>query len=157
MLGAFVAPTIFDSIAEYPIALVATAALLPAPLKFFWRQRPLFVLGWAVLLAAAAVAANINLVGLLLGLAGAFAFMAAGASRGFAILLAGCLVVGSINEDGEVLARERTFYGVYKVLANNDGNHVMVSGTTIHGVQQFEPSVSLAPLAYYIPRDPSDK
>lgn len=154
MFGALAAPTIFDSIAEYPIALVATAALLPAPFKFFWRQRPLFAFGWAVLLAAAAVASNINLVGLLVGLAGAFAYMAAGAGRGFAILLAGCLVVGSINEDGEVLARERTFYGVYKVLANNDGNHVMVSGTTIHGVQQFEPSVSMAPLAYYIPEGP---
>ena len=62
--------------------------------------------------------------------------------------------MGASHTDGEVLARERTFYGVYKVLATDDGNHVMVSGTTVHGVQRFRPTPVSDPLAYYVPDGP---
>ncbi len=154
MLGAFAAPMIFNSIAEYPIALVATAALLPGVIEKPSRRNRVVLVVWAGLLAASLLSTSINLTGLLVGLAGLTAYLVAGRSPLFAFLLAGCLLVANASDDGEILARERTFYGVYKVLENDEGFHLMVSGTTVHGVQQFEPEISLSPVAYYIPEGP---
>jgi hypothetical protein len=68
--------------------------------------------------------------------------------------LAIALLVASGQGDGQVLARERTFYGVHQVI-DTEGKHVLVSGTTIHGAQRFVPSPSPKPLVYYVPEGPT--
>ncbi|HJQ94363.1 MAG TPA: hypothetical protein VJ935_01480, partial [Acidimicrobiia bacterium] len=80
MLGAFIAPTIFNSIVEYPLALVATAALLtgePIRRRAHWLASiGLFV----VLLFIASLSTDVTLVSSAVGAAGILAFHVAGRS-----------------------------------------------------------------------------
>jgi spermidine synthase len=154
MLAAFVAPVAFNSIAEYPIALVATALLLTGQIEPRKRAQLVLAMLFAALVLAAVALSGVNAVALAIGAAGAVAFLLAGRSAWFAPLLGVALLVAFGQTDGRILAQERTFYGVYRVLATDDGDHMMVSGTTIHGVQRFEPAPTLEPLAYYVEDGP---
>ena len=150
LLGAFLAPVAFDWIAEYPIAIVATLALLSGPVQ----RMPATVrvgLGivFAVSLGLVFTATAPALTALLLGLAGVTAYLAFPRSAWLALPVAAIFAVGSQQTGGELLAQERTFFGVYRVFANDAGEHVMVSGTTLHGAQVFSPTPNTAPLAYY--------
>ena len=56
---------------------------------------------------------------------------------------------------GEVLHRERTFFGVHQVTSQQNGDwHVLTHGTTTHGVQALRGKVRLLPTAYYHPAGP---
>ena len=57
----------------------------------------------------------------------------------FAGAAAGLLVGGGvIRTGGEVLHRERTFFGVHEVTSIQNGDwHVLTHGTTTHGLQAF--------------------
>lgn len=150
LLGAFVAPMVFDWIAEYPIAIVATLALLMGAN----RKQPLplrvgLALVFAVSLALVFTTSEAAMAVVLLGLAGVCAFGLFPRSAWLALPLAAIFAVGSHQIGGELLAQERTFFGVYRVFANDAGEHVMVSGTTLHGAQVFSPTPDTAPLAYY--------
>ena len=150
LLGAFVAPTVFDWIAEYPIAIVATLALLTGAS----RTPPLPMrIGLAVVFAVALVLVftsnDAAMAAVLLGLAGVCAYSIFPRSSLIAVPLAAIFVVGSQQTGGELLAQERTFFGVYRVFANDAGEHVMVSGTTLHGAQLFAPVPTSTPFAYY--------
>ncbi len=150
LLGAFVAPVVFDSIAEYPIAIVATACLLAGRPK----DRPRFLqIGLALIfvasLATALATTDATSTALLLGLAGIGAYALFPRSFWLAIPLAAILAIGGLHTDGDLLAQQRTFFGVYRVLATDNGNHLMVSGTTVHGAQPFHPTPELTPLTYY--------
>lgn len=155
LLGAFVAPMAFDWIAEYPIAIVATVALLAGPNRK--RPRPLRI-GLALVLVASLglvfTTSEATMAALLLGLAGVGAYGLFPRSSWLALPLAAIFAVGSLQSDGELLAQERTFFGVYRVFANEAGEHVMVSGTTVHGVQPFSPTPAMTPLAYYVSDGP---
>jgi spermidine synthase len=154
MLGAFVAPLAFNSIAEYPLALVATSLLLTGQLEPRKKVRLVLVPVFVVLLIASVGLGDVNAIALAIGAAGAVAYLLAGRSAWFALLLGVALLVAQGQSDARVLARERTFYGVYRVLATEEGDHMMVSGTTIHGVQRFKPAPTLEPLAYYVEDGP---
>jgi hypothetical protein len=155
MLAAFVAPVAFNSIAEYPIALVATALLLTGQIEPRKRAQLVLAILFAALVLAAVALSDVNSVALAVGAAGAVAFLLAGRSAWFAPLLGVALLVAFGQTDGRILAQERTFYGVYRVLATDEGNHVLVSGTTIHGAQKFLPRPSPKPLVYYVPEGPT--
>ena len=155
MLGAFVAPAVFNSIAEYPVSLVATALLLTGQLEPRKRFRLALMFLFLLLLITAMGLGDVNGIALAVGGAGAVAFLLAGRSAWFAPLLGVALLVASGQSDGQVLARERTFYGVYRVVTGDEGNHVLVSGTTIHGAQKFSPTPSTKPLVYYVPEGPT--
>ncbi|HJU80785.1 MAG TPA: hypothetical protein VJ796_03450 [Acidimicrobiia bacterium] len=155
MLAAFVAPVAFNSIAEYPLALVATALLLTGQFESRRRARLVLLTLFAVLLLAAVAFSDVNAAALAIGGAGAVAFLLAGRSAWFAPLLGLALLVAHGQSDGRVLARARTFYGVYRVVASDEGNHVLVSGTTIHGAQRFSPVPSTKPMVYYVPEGPT--
>ena len=56
---------------------------------------------------------------------------------------------------GDVLHRERTFFGVHEVTSQQNGDwHVLTHGTTTHGVQAFRGKVRALPTAYYHPSGP---
>jgi hypothetical protein len=59
-------------------------------------------------------------------------------------VLAVALLVG-----GAALLTERTFFGVYRVIAEGDQRHLLVHGTTVHGAQNVGARASDVPLTYY--------
>jgi spermidine synthase len=68
------------------------------------------------------------------------------------IVVTGALGAGQTSK---VLYTERTFFGINQVLASSDGRfHVMVHGTTMHGMQSQEPERAREPLTYYHPTGP---
>ena len=74
----------------------------------------------------------------------------------FAGAAAGLLVSAAVvRTGGEVLYRERTFFGVSEVTSQQNGAwHVLTHGTTTHGVQAFRGKVRMLPTAYYHPSGP---
>jgi len=74
----------------------------------------------------------------------------------FAGMVAGLLVAGGvIRTGGDVLHRERTFFGVHQVTSVQNGDyHELTHGTTTHGVQAFRGKGRLLPTAYYHPSGP---
>jgi hypothetical protein len=55
-----------------------------------------------------------------------------------------------VPDDEDVLARERNFFGVLKVVeTGNPPMHILYHGTTAHGGQSFAPDRMLEPLTYY--------
>jgi len=52
----------------------------------------------------------------------------------------------------ETLRQVRTYYGVTRVLEDDRGWHLLVSGTTVHGAQ--DPTRRRVPLTYYAPGGP---
>ena len=55
-----------------------------------------------------------------------------------------------LTADGHtVVARERSFFGVYTVKRDPAGYHVLVHGTTVHGAQSVDPAGWREPLTYY--------
>jgi hypothetical protein len=169
-LNAVVAPLAFPGLIEYPLALVAACLLRPAPpkkrpdlLEFFLRNpKPTrymdsvvpVLLGVAiavVLLLAREDDGGVPLevrsavVGLSLGLI-------VNTSRRpirFGLALGAVLIAAQAGATpGEkVLERDRSFFGIYRVVESDDGRlHELYDGTTLHGAQRV---ASTDPLTYY--------
>ena len=163
--NAILAPALFDSFVEYPLAIVLAALCLP-------RRAPRIAPGpharWLDLGLPLAIAAPVALIVLAVGSAGEEAAVAAkmgafGLAAGIAInfvrrplrfgLTMGAVVlaIALASSAGETeLYRERSFFGVYRVTASQDGDsHRLVHGTTTHGRQDLSPGRERTPLSYY--------
>jgi hypothetical protein len=164
---AFIAPAIFSSILEYPITIAAAILLRPQSVDGRWMWRGiaalLFVAGyWSVSTFDKSVntseltemtqrlfRASLALPALLLMFSRRTALLFAGTAGG---LLVGAAVV---RTGGEVIHRERTFFGVHQVTSiQNNAWHVLTHGTTTHGVQAVRGKVHDLPTAYYHPSGP---
>ena len=170
VFNAIVAPAVFDSLVEYPIALVLAALCLPARPP---RIPPGPYARWLDFALPLALGTMVALMVSLSELAEAdaqqygkmFAFgMAAGVAVNFirrplrfglsvgAIVLAVTLAAAP---DERELYRERSFFGVYRVTTAEDGDlHRLVHGTTTHGAQDFTPGRERTPISYYHSRGP---
>ena len=167
---AFAAPAAFSSILEYPLAIGAAILLRPQSVRadngnrspsarWAWRAAAVVLFGagyWCV--SALNERADPNLVLIRASLAiPALAFLL---TRKTALLFAGTaagLLVGTgvVRTGGEVLHRERTFYGVHEVTSQQNGDwHVLTHGTTTHGIQAFRGKLRMLPTAYYHPTGP---
>ncbi len=189
--AALVAPAVFSSILEYPLAIAAAILLRPQSVqadhmaesparRWAWRASAamLLVVGyWCVIafnestnlkqltpslgftrlqaligdaeITERVVRASFAIpVGLMLFTPRA-ALLFAGAAAG---LLVGGGVTGT---GGEVLHRERTFFGVHEVTSIRNGDwHVLTHGTTTHGLQAFHGKLQVLPTVYYHPSGP---
>ena len=169
MLVALVAPVVFTDVHEYPIALAAVAALLPAAHVRLRRGH----------YAAAAVALGVVVAGLAAVLGGAggddlspIAFGACTALIALAApallvlrarpaLLAGALAVVFLVPTGvarslgdDHIARERTFFGVYRVVESG-GLRAFHHGTTLHGAERHHADGTVdSRITYYGPGTP---
>jgi spermidine synthase len=169
---ALLAPVVFSSILEYPLAIAAAVFLRPQTLqadhsakspagRWAWRAiaAMLFVAGYwgisifneraGVELAQPLVRATFAIPAVLLLFTWRTALLFAGMAAG---LLVGA---GVVRTGGDVLHRERTFFGVHEVTSQQNGDwHVLTHGTTTHGVQAFRGKARALPTAYYHPSGP---
>ena len=163
--NALIAPVIFDTVTEYPLALVLAVAL--APLAAGQERRLIWGdLVWPVGLVLLSVAlllvtdthANrppVILVGFLTaGSLAIFAFRRRPLRLGLGI---GALLLSFMGllKDETVLAQERSFFGVSTVLSEEAGRfHVFRHGSTVHGAQSMEHPGRPQPISYYVEEGP---
>lgn len=178
VFNSLLAPVVFDSVLEYPIAVVSAclAAMLAAGLGgvkgAWWREVAI-----GILLAAAAVAVAIGLrtaiesqlvidgralrlVAFAPGLVLAFVVCRKRAVW-FSLVLIGLLAV-AWNEPlrgdeggGRTLFAARTFFGVHRVNEAPSGRfHTLTHGTTVHGLQFVTDDLRGLPTMYYHPTGP---
>lgn len=159
LANAVVAPLVFDARYEYPLAVAAVAAIMP-PIVTAWRPTG----RWLVAVFAAAGIALAS--GLVPGLqlprsVGCSALSVAVLSllivmrrweRGLAVaaILLGLFWFGQVKD--RVLHRERTFFGVLRVLDDTNGpSRLLIHGNITHGVQlvSADPERRRIPLSYY--------
>ncbi len=161
---AIIAPVVFNGVYEYPIALIAACALLPAMKSKLIDGKDLPILGGlvgllaiAILLTrsagpelAAAVTAGATILGVIV------AFGRKERPLGFALGLGAVLFAGHILVDQDrTLWRGRSFFGVYKVIETEDSQfRLFAHGTTNHGGQRTLADGSIEPVTYYTPESP---
>jgi hypothetical protein len=164
LLGALVAPVIFPSIAEYPIALALCCLLLLPARGATAPSARRWLLDAATAVALVALAGALSHVApldaedaqttLLLWVTLAAGVVAAffGDRVRFGLAVGALLAYGALIHDpgGDVIARERNFFGVKQVTADPDGQyHFLIAGGTVHGIQSIDPAKSDEPRAYY--------
>jgi hypothetical protein len=162
LFNAIVAPVIFKSVAEFPIALflltLALALLCVQPKRnsmdrfdFLWPA----ALGIGAMLIALwlrSATFKISVLVSFLVFAGPLLACFSFAKRplrfalGFgALLFASNLYYGPY---GRLLLTDRSFFGVYQV-SEVAGYRQLLHGSTVHGVQSLDPPRAQEPLAYY--------
>jgi spermidine synthase len=168
VFNALVAPAVFDRILEYPLALVLGCLALPlaaAGAVACPRRERLKDVAWPCALGLA-TAGLVWLIGQ--GPAGRVADVAVKLTVGGALAivyilfrhrparlalgLGALLMVGGLTAagDGRVLRRERSFFGVLKVIEDARGDYRrLVHGNTLHGQQSLDATRRDEPLSYY--------
>ena len=74
-----------------------------------------------------------------------------------ALGLAALLLAGSVyrGEEGQLLFAQRSFFGVSRVTRSPGGDyHMLMHGTTLHGMQALAPARRREPLTYYHAKGP---
>jgi hypothetical protein len=164
---ALIAPIVFTNVLEYPLVL-ALLPLLPARAPAAWQGRRRQVLDVLLPLGLGGLT-----VGLIVGLeraglgpaaigpaVGLMTLLGLTFSRRpvrFALGLAALLLAGSVyrGEEGQLLYAERSFFGVSRVTREPSGQyHMLMHGTTLHGMQALAPARRREPLTYFHPSGP---
>jgi hypothetical protein len=170
LFNALVAPVVFNTSLEYPIALVLACLLLPvaAGQARFIRADVVWALGIAAVGAVYCFAAqrvDREHLGSVMGDGGAMAvqmlpaliplglcFLTSSRPVRFGLTVAGLMTASIALEDpsGLVRHRARGFFGQMAVL-NDPTRHVnwLVHGTTLHGKQARDPAMRQEPLTYF--------
>jgi hypothetical protein len=161
LFNTLVAPVLFTSIIEYPLALIAVCLLRtggPGRSETA-RSRALdFAVPVVIGISTAALVLCAHRFGSSAKLS-VFPVAIAVFSQmkrplRFALAVAALLVAGwftpHANADGNVLYRERTFFGVYRAGIDTSGRyHQLFHGTTIHGMQALDPARENESLTYF--------
>lgn len=171
IFNALVAPLIFNSLMEYPIALVLAAFLRPAgddrgPATI--KSRVLDVLlpaSLGVILGATVWAAQKYYLYLyepaergafayVVGVAACIIFRGRPIRLGVALaaILGAGLFLTHLDDAGsmETMHRTRNFFGMLKVLRNHgQGEMQLVHGHILHGTQRIDPDVRDEPTSYF--------
>lgn len=164
MFNAIVAPALFDSIVEYPLAMVLSFAAIAIALRSKLTKADLLLpLGVvAVSIVCAFLVKSFAPFGdsVSVGRLFMFAFVAcllfAKDPTRTAIAFSLIFFVGLLlpRELGNIVYSERNFFGVKKVLRQGDDFHWLVHGHTVHGGQALRAERSREPLTYYHPAGP---
>jgi len=165
VFNALIAPLIFSSVLEYPIVLVLACVITPpvlAPEKA--ASRPPGVLDFALpalvgglTLAAIALVSHFGLASSQLAIMLSFGWPALilfSFSRRplrFGLGILAMLLAGQTFAvaGGKLLLEERSFFGVHRVLTTKGGKHLLMHGSTFHGLQWIDPAKHDEPLSYY--------
>ena len=168
VVNGVVAPLLFNRVWEYGFTLAAVPLLMlgvgSASTWLSRRYHPAFLMGAGLvvtltLMLLSVVAIQSAASRALLG--GLAAVVAVGVLAWFLarmpVVLALSLALGSAAVGAQAVATsmltERTFYGSYRVMSV-DGMHKLVHGTTVHGIQWWDPARRDLPTAYYAQEGP---
>lgn len=163
--NAVLAPLIFPSVYEYPIAVLAAIALwaigrgTPAKAWADWRWITTAValclaLRFALTLASAAGALQWMVVAK--AAAALICFTARRKPVAMTLLAAAVLAAGSDISLRPELARYRSFFGVHRIETDaGDTAHFLMHGNTTHGAQFTDPARRREPLLYYARSGPA--
>lgn len=157
VFNALVAPLVFDSLAEYPLALVLACLVgLPrgsrADVRRSWFWLLALVGGTIAFVLLARTWQKPHVAAFVFGLPALLAYFFSRHPGRFALAVAGLLVAGGLweGETGRVLHAERSFFGVNRVTLDLQGHrHLLLHGKTLHGQQSLDPARRGEPLAYY--------
>lgn len=172
LFNALLAPAVFNTIVEYPLAvlLACLLALWPASSAGATSQvpSPALRIHWADALWPAALGlATIALlfaaggslrepapavVTLVFGVPAVVCFFFSRRPLRFVLGLAALLLAGTFyhGEQGRALHTERSFFGVHRVTLDPTGaHHLLIHGNTLHGQQSLDPARRGEPLTYY--------
>lgn len=155
--NALVAPVVFNTVLEYPIALALACALRPAP---GWRASWTDVAPGIVLTAAfgALLATGFRPFAhsawatvVYLQVVGVTLYLTHRRPLQFALTLLVVLVATPVvHLPDRVLERHRSFFGVHAVLRDESGRfNVLMHGITIHGAQHLDPAQRTKPTTYF--------
>ncbi len=169
MFTALVAPLVFDWTWEHPLLILGAAVLLPlGPWKHYLRRifrdprmaRMALALSLFIVFTGSAWLYRESLsaalgTGTQLAAFGAivlFAMVLAAQRLHYVMatlaLLASLGGFSQLQTSAEGL-RERSYFGIYAVQENEEGDRLLMHGTTIHGIQRSEEYGSRTPTAYY--------
>ena len=164
VFNALIAPTVFNTVLEYPIVLVLAAAVRPLARSGTTRDRVLDVVAplvlapivWVVVrngfpLPGLSVRASLVAFATFPLLCLAFQRRPVRFALGLAVILVGGAFALAHNE--QLLYRGRSFFGVHKVVRMS-GIRALQHGTTVHGGQSTDSREVLEPLIYYHRRSP---
>jgi SAM-dependent methyltransferase len=166
IFNALVAPLVFNSIAEYPLVIVAACFLVVKTVSGEanrFRRRLDFALPIALAgLTFILIYSVPRLAGVTLQMAHALIFAPPALacfflserrvrfSVGVALIFAASGFYA--GETGKMLFSDRSFYGVHRVTLDPDGDyHLLIHGTTVHGMQSVEREEEPIPHSYYYP------
>jgi hypothetical protein len=169
LFNTLVAPLIFTSVLEYPLALAAACALRPSPA--FRRKSPerlelllglpAMLLGMLAVLWALGIFGALSALGLIILFAGlSVIWMVALAFSNrptlFGIVAAASVVMFALvpfQSDRQVLFAARSFFGVHRVIEQG-AFHRLQHGGTMHGLQRMAAMNTCEPNSYYHPTGP---
>jgi hypothetical protein len=174
VFNSLIAPLVFHSVLEFPLALIAAALLRPPidvkPLTgtaLLWARRKDWLLPLALGLCMVAVILVVGRLGfkpsrplniLLFGYATLWCLSFGKRPMRFAAGVAALFIASTFypGSFGHVLHAERSFYGVSRVTNGTDGRfRYLFHGGTIHGIQSLDESKSREPLAYFTRNGPA--
>jgi len=161
---ALVAPRIFTSVAEYPLAIVLACLFRPQP------SAPASRTGWhwldlAFPILLGALAVSLGMItsvfdwsssylrsALVIGVPLVLAFTFVDRRVRFGLGLSAVILASGAQTGlfGRILHSERNFFGVSQVTVSGAGQfHHFVHGSTLHGRQRVAPAGECEPLTYY--------
>jgi hypothetical protein len=145
LFAALIAPNIFNSVAEYPLLIVASLFAYSGVRHAVkaMDKRVQITLAALVVLSMGAFIAGITLENIPAKLMSSFAVAVVLVTFAFykrpahamIVLAVGAIASQIVDPIGNVLENRRSFFGVNKVIETSDGAHrVMMHGTTMHGM-----------------------
>lgn len=162
-----IAPLVFESIIEYPVALVLACVLRPG--VFAGTRSELgrdiaypLLLGLGYLAVVQRLpGAGEQLVQVIYAAAALIVcvLLYLFRQRSARFTLAVALLLGVSHADvgpGVVIAQERSFFGVHRVIVDSSGAyHVLTNGKTVHGAEYMNPDLFREPLTYFTRAGPA--
>jgi hypothetical protein len=174
IFNALVAPKIFSTVVEFPLALILAALLRPpidvkpeTPARTAKMKRNDLLLPVALglcMVAGITTLAHYRLQGnhsmetLFFGYSMVWCMSFGKRPVRFAAGLAAMLLASSLYTPifGQILHTERNFFGVLRVTNSPNGRlRYLIHGGTLHGVQSIDPAKSRDPLSYYAESGPA--
>ena len=160
LFNSLIAPHIFATYAEYPLAIVLACLVRPQPKPLtkdaVWFGAIAAISIIAMLVIKNALPAGQLRAGLAIGIPLTAVFAAMDRVKVFAAglgLIFICVNFFQIAAPGVVLATRRSFFGVHRVLQSKDYRS-LVHGNTTHGRQSAFEQYRDLPLTYYHPSGP---
>jgi hypothetical protein len=163
MATALLAPAIFDTVYEYPLALAAACLILPGvsfPVErediAFAAAVGLITFGVREVLAAIGLVHGAAVSSILIAIGALVAFGRKERPTSFALGLGVTLLAAAVGvHQSDTILRARSFFGAYRIAVSADGTErYLMHGTTIHGAQHLDPARRKQPASYYASDSP---